>query len=204
LNESEGVRWHPRSTIEKYSADQVRWFRRVYQEPVTGWRLRAAFRSPEGGVLRDEGNGVVAGGLLNLARVLAGDSQGLALAPGKMTFGVGSDGGTEFSREHVHLANAGGEGPGRSFYVPMDLGYPQVAGLSTIEGQATFTEDMACFPWHEWCWAAGVITPDLHHVLRQAYRGQGHVMMNRKVHPAGYGVKEPGVAWVFRTRVELS
>jgi len=85
----------------------------------------------------------------------------------------------------------------------MDPGYPRPSGLTSIEGQATFTETEACFAWHEWCWASGPPEPQAHHALHGAYAGEGAVMVNRKAHPAGYGVKEAGVAWVFRTQIEL-
>jgi hypothetical protein len=29
------------------------------------------------------------------------------------------------------------------------------------------------------------------------------VMMNRRAHPAGYGVKDPGVAWCFRSEITI-
>jgi len=203
----EGLRWYPRSVIEKYSADQVAWARRRTWDsfrPVvlTGEYLRAAFRVPEDGLVYDNGNGVTAGGLVNLARVLAG-AGGSPLMPGHAAFGVGTDGETEFDREQVQLANAEGEDPGRSWYQPMDPGYPRPGSGASIEGQATFTEQAACFEWHEWGWCAGPRQPAAHHRLAHVYGGEMPALLNRKASPVGYGEKVPGVAWVFRTQVEL-
>jgi hypothetical protein len=221
LTAADGIAWTPMCAIEKYSPDQVRWARRKLaaehrrQGTVLSARLgrpspavlhgswlRAACGVPEGGVAYDRGNGVTHFGVANLAAVLTGTG-GHPLSPGRMVFGVGSDD-TAFDREHVHLANAAGEEPGRSWYRPMDAGFPQVLKPGVIEGQATFSEAEACFAWHEWCWGTGPHQPRAHHALTGAYHGEQPVMMNRKAHPAGYGTKEPGVAWVFRTEVRLS
>jgi hypothetical protein len=196
----EGIAWYPRCTIEKYSAGQVAWARRRLPS-VDGQSLRRMFPVPEGGIARDEGNGVAAAGLANLALVLTG-SGGHPLAPGRVVFGVGT-GPEEFSPDHGHLSPAEGEAPHRTYYRPMDQGYPQVPGLGLIEGQATFTEDEACFTWHEWCWAAGPPAPQPHHSLYLAYGSGTPVMVNRKASAIGYGTKEAGVAWVFRTQVTL-
>jgi hypothetical protein len=201
--ESEGVHWHPRSVIEKYSADQVAWFRSRGIGHLTGDRLRTVFHTPENGVTRLEGNSLTTAGLDNLARLLAGQG-GVPLSPGRMTFGVGSDAVTEFSREHVNLSNADGEAPGRSWYIPMDAGYPHVGAVTELHGQATFTETDACFEWKEWCWAVGAHKPASHHALLMAFGGDAPVMLNRKANPAGWGTKEIGVAWVFHSAVRLS
>jgi hypothetical protein len=198
----EGLRWYPRIAIEKYSVAQVARFRRRLGGPLTGEMLHHVFPEPEDGTLHDEGNGLTVAGLLNLSRVLTGEVTGHPLSPGRAVFGVGSDD-TPFDREHVHLSRALGEEPGRSWYRPMDQGYPRANGLA-IEGQATFTESEACFEWREWCWASGPGRPAPHHALHGAYGGEQPVMVNRKASPQGYGLKEPGVAWVFRTVVELS
>jgi hypothetical protein len=203
------IRWYPRSRIEKYSPDQVTWARgRLAREflrggvmpPLGGDRLRVMFPEPEGGVAEDEGNGVTAAGLANLALVLTGG--GHPLSAGRVCFGVGSDP-AAFDSEQVHLSGALGEEPGRSWYKPMDAGYPRGLRPSVIEGQATFTESEACFGWHEWCWGTGPLLPEAHHSLRGAYAGEPPVMVNRKASAQGFGVKEPGVAWVFRTEVAL-
>lgn len=209
----DGLTWHPRVTIEKYSRDQVDYARRcgesvkpaymhLQRHVLTGDLMRLLFREPEDGTVHDEGNGVTAWGMENLARVLTGEA-GHPLKPGRAGFGVGSDP-AGFDREHAHLSNALSEGPGRSWYRPMDAGYPVVqAGTAAIEGACTFAESEACFAWHEWCWASGPVRPSAHHELAGAYGGGAPVMINRKGHPAGYGVKEPGVAWCFRTVIEL-
>jgi hypothetical protein len=210
---SDGIRWHPVSVIEKYSSSQVRyarsrceapWSRRMALPPravLTGDLLRMLFREPEGGVVEDQGNGVVTAGMMNLALVLTG-SGGHPLAPGRAVFGVGSDPGG-FDREQVSLSKVLGEESGRSWYRPMDPGYPWVPRPGVIEGQATFTESEACFAWHEWGWGTGPGKPVPHHSLRGCYGGEQPVMMNRRAHPAGYGTKEAGVAWVFRTEITL-
>jgi hypothetical protein len=204
LPDRDGIRWHPRSVIEKYSSDQVRWARRrdlAAPPRLNGETLRGLFPEPEDGIVEDQGNGVTAGGTANLALVLTG-AGGHPLAPGRAVFGVGSDA-TGFSREHVRLANAVGEEPGRSWYRPMDAGYPRVTRTGAVEGQATFAEAEACFAWHEWCWGTGPGGPVPHHSLRGCYGGEQPVMMNRRAHPAGYGEKLAGVAWVFRTEVAI-
>jgi hypothetical protein len=201
LSASDGIRWHPRSVIDKYSSDQVSWAR-SRDVPVTGSALRSVFRFPEDGSVRDEGNGVSVAGVLNLALILTGTG-GHPLAPGQAVFGVGSDPGA-FDREQVNLSKPLGEEAGRSWYRPMDPGYPWVPRPGVIEGQATFLESEACFAWHEWCWGTGPGKPVPHHSLRGCYAGEQPVMMNRKAHAAGYGFKDPGVAWVFRTEITLS
>jgi hypothetical protein len=157
----DGIRWHPFSVVDKYSPDQVRYarehgevvsLRRLALPPrrvLTGDLMRLLFREPEGGTVYDEGNGVVTAGAVNLALVLTG-AGGCPLAPGRVVFGVGSNA-VAFDKEHVHLAHATGEEPGRSWYRPMDYGYPVVPRPGVIGGQATFTEHEACFAWHEWC-----------------------------------------------------
>jgi len=214
LSGRDGIRWHPVSVIEKYSPDQVAYARNHGEAPwpkglalprravLNGDLLRMLFREPEDGTVCDEGNGVTAAGLLNLAAVLTGTG-GHPLAPGQAVFGVGSDAG-EFDREQVSLSRPLGEEPGRSWYRPMDQGYPWVPRPGVIEGQATFTEAEACFAWHEWCWGTGPAGPVPHHSLRGSYGGEQPVLMNRRAHPAGYGIKDPGVAWVFRTEITLS
>jgi hypothetical protein len=209
----DGITWHPVCTIEKYSPDQVRyarerrevpWSQRLALAPRTvlhGSLMRLLFREPEGGTVYDEGNGVTVGGTLNLALLLTGLG-GHALEAGRAAFGVGGDA-TAFDREHVHLGPVSGEEPGQTWYRPMDAGYPHVPRPGVIGGQATFAESEACFAWHEWCWATGPLTPEPHHALRGAYAGEQPVMVNRRSHPAGYGVKEPGVAWVFRTEITI-
>lgn len=197
----ESVRWYPRSRIDKYSAGQVAWARRHFVVPwLSGELLRWVFREPEDGIVTDEGNGVTAAGLANLALVMTG--AGYPLAAGRVSFGVGSDA-TAFHREQVRLSNAAGEEPGRSWYRPMDQGYPASVRPGVIEGQATFTESEACFDWHEWCWGTGPLLPEPHHSLRGAYAGEQPVMVNRKASQQGYGEKLAGVAWVFRTEVAL-
>lgn len=197
----DGISWHPVSVIDKYSAGQVLWAR-AHGVALHGGALRRAFRVPEDGSVRDEGNGVVAGGRMNLALILTG-AGGYPLAPGQAVFGVGSDAG-DFDREQVSLSKPLGEESGRSFYRPMDPEYPWVPRPGVIEGQATFLEHEACFAWHEWCWGTGPGKPVPHHSLRGCYGGEQPVMMNRKAHPAGYGTKDPGVAWVFRSEITLS
>jgi hypothetical protein len=200
----ESLGWFPRCRIEKYSADQVRWLRRELQSrfALTGELLRGIFGEPEDGTVTDAGNGVTLFGLTNWAQVLTGTG-GHPLAPGRTVFGVGADGLSMFEREHVHLSPLEDEGDGRTWYRPMDPGYPRPLGQTSIEGQATFTETEACFAWAEWCWASGPAEPVPHCQLRGAYAGEDAVMVNRKAHPAGYGVKEAGVAWVFRAQIEL-
>jgi hypothetical protein len=200
MTEAEGLTWYPRVRIDKYSADQVRWARRRLE----GWPLAGStllrLMQPEDGTVCDEGNGVTGFGVDNMARVLAGEG-GHPLAPGRACFGVGTDA-TPFHTEHVRLAPSGHEQPDQTWYVPMDLDFPTVGGFAELHGQATFTETAACFDWHEWCWATGPGRPQEHHSIAQVYAGQA-VMLNRKASQAGYGVKEPGVAWVFRTQVKL-
>ena len=201
MSEAEGLQWHPRCQIDKYSADQVAWLRRRNPVlPLTGGRLRRNFGEPEDGTVRDEGNGVTGFGVDNMARVLAGEG-GHPLAPGRACFGVGTDP-APFDREHTRLAPSGPEQPGQTWYVPMDYDFPRVGGFAELHGQATFTEMAACFDWHEWCWATGPGKPREHHSLAQVY-DDTPVMLNRKASPQGYGTKEPGVAWVFRTQVKL-
>jgi hypothetical protein len=57
--------------------------------------------------------------------------------------------------------------------------------------------------WTGNCWGTGPGRAVAHHSLAGCYGGEQPVMMNRRAHPAGYGVKEAGVAWVFRTEVTL-
>jgi hypothetical protein len=205
--QTEGIGWYPRCTVEKYSADQTRWARGwlarggVSSRALDGSWMRAMFRDPEDGRAYDEGNGVVAAGLANLAALLTGD--GYPLEPGRASFGVGSDA-LPFSSEHAHLAPAAGEGEGRSFYLPMDPGFPRVAGAVTVLGQATFAEMDACFEWREWCWATGGGRPKAGHLLRRVYDEGTSVMMNRKAPPNGFGMKEAGVAWCFRTEISVT
>jgi hypothetical protein len=200
----DGIRWHPVSVIEKYSPDQTAFARRYFEGHLTGDVLRGLFigRGPECGTVRDQGNGVSAAGSGNFALLLAGLG-GHPLAEGRTVFGVGGDD-TAFSREHVHLSPVAGEEVGGTWYKPMDPGYPAVTRTGDIEGQATFLEHEACFTWREWCWGTGPGRPVPHHSLRGCYGGEQPVMMNRKAHPAGYGTKDPGVAWVFRAEVTLS
>ena len=204
----EGVGWHPRCAVEKYSADQTRharaWLARRGAAPraLHGSVMRILFDEPEGGIAYDEGNGVVLAGRSNLARLLTGDG-GWPLEPGRACFGVGTDGATPFSPEHAHLSMAEGEGEGRTLYLPMDPGFPKVAGAVVIEGQATFAEDDACFPWNEWCWATGGGHPKPGPVLRRVFDEDTSVMMNHKAPPGGLGVKDPGVAWCFRTVITI-
>jgi hypothetical protein len=207
LQSSEGLRWHPVCTIEKYSADQVRYARRhclgTPWSPRHGDLLRMLFREPEDGIVHDEGNGVTAAGLANLALLLSGTG-GHPLAEGHAAFGVGTDA-APFHREQVKLGGADGEGPEHCWYRPMDAGYPRaaVATAGVIEGQCTFAEAEACFTWREWCIAAGPVKPASHYALVHAYGGQFPAMINRKASLAGYGEKTFGVAWVFRCEIRL-
>jgi hypothetical protein len=203
------------SRVEKYSPDQTAWAR-ARLEAELGWGrrvlvralgiavpvlhgdwLRELFAEPECGIARDEGNRVTEAGLANLALLLTGG--GHPLAPGRTVFGVGTDGETPPSDGHVHLANAPGEGHGRSWYRPMDAGFPVPDGAA-LAGQATFSEREANFGWREWCWASGVPGPEPGPVLRSCFDGE-HAMLNRRAPEAGFGLKEPGVAWVFRTEI---
>jgi hypothetical protein len=195
--------------VEKYSADQTRharaWLARAGTpgRALNGSWMRVMFREPECGTVHDEGNGVVFSGLANLAALIVGE--GYPLERGRTCFGVGADGVTEFSRDQAHLSAAEGEDEARSFYLPMDPGYPRVTGaLTVIEGQATFSEDQACFPWNEWCWATGGGRPRPGHVLRRCYDEGTSVMMNRKAPPGGFGMKDPGIAWCFRTEITVT
>jgi hypothetical protein len=196
-----GLTWHPRSVIRKYSPDQVRYARdprRVHL--LTGDGLAAMFPVPEGGIAADEGNGLTTGGLANLAAVITGG--GHPLAPGRAVLGVGADA-TGFDPEQVRLAGSGWETPECSYYRPMDPGYPKPAGPHSLEGQATFTEAEACFEWREWGWAAGPPGVRAHHRLCEAYPAGPPVLVNRKAAPQGYGTKEAGCAWVFKTVIDL-
>jgi hypothetical protein len=205
--QTEGIGWFPRCTVEKYSAGQTRfaraWLRRAALPAryLNGSWMRALLGEPEDGCAYDEGNGVVLSGLANLAALLTG--YGYPLEPGRACFGVGTDG-QPFNAEHAHLSTADGEAEGRSLYLPMDPGFPRVAGAVTVEGQATFAEDQACFPWNEWCWATGGGRPKPGHTLRRVYDEGTSVMMNRKAPSQGFGVKEPGVAWCFRTEISFT
>jgi hypothetical protein len=196
------IHWHPVCTVEKYSPDQAAWARRKLpaRQPLHGDLLRELFRVPEGGIIRAEGNGVTAAWLANLAQLLTG-AGGYPLAPGRTVFGVGIDGETEFSPSLVHLAPGPGEGFGRSWYRPMDPGFPAARG-GTVAGQATFGEREACHIWAEWCWAAGRAGAVAGPVLRECFGGEGeHVMLNRKAPEGGFGDKETGAAWVFQTEI---
>ena len=213
---TEGIPWHPVSRVEKYSPEQTAWARhRLAREAGWGRRvlvralgiavpalhgdwLRELFAEPECGVACDEGNGVTGAGLVNLALLLTGGG-GHPLAPGHAVFGVGTDGETEFTPELVHLAHAPGEGHGRSWYRPMDAGFP-AAGGAAVAGQATFGEREAIFGWREWCWASGEPGLSAGPVLHGCFGGE-YAMLNRRAPEAGFGVKEPGVAWVFRTEI---
>lgn len=201
--DSDGITWYPMCSIEKYSAAQVARARSRLGPGLTGDALRAMFDSgPEGGILFARGNGTTVAGVANLALLLTGVG-GHPLAPGRTVFGVGGDA-AGFSREHASLSPAAGEKPGQSWYRPMDFGYPVVSRPGVIEGQATFSEAEACFEWREWCWGTGPGQAAAHYALRGCYGGEQPVMLNRKSHPAGYGSKEPGVAWVFRAEITLS
>jgi hypothetical protein len=200
-------------TIEKYSTDQVKYAKRCFRETpwpehlgsplhpeLHGDLMRGLFREPEDGITRDEGNGVTAAGLANLAQLLSGTG-GHPLAEGHAAFGVGTDA-APFHREQVKLGGADGEGPERCWYRPMDAGFPRAAA-GVIEGQCTFAEAEACFTWREWCIAAGPVKPASHYALVHAYGGQFPAMINRKASPAGYGEKTFGVAWVFKCEIRL-
>jgi hypothetical protein len=81
----------------------------------------------------------------------------------------------------------------------MDDGFPVPDGTA-LAGQATFHEREANFGWREWCWASGEPGLQAGPVLRNCFGG-GHAMLNRRAPQAGFGLKEPGVAWVFRTEI---
>jgi hypothetical protein len=214
LSGSDAARWHPVSVIEKYSAGQVRYAREHGEVPwsnrfglpprvvLTGNLMRLLFREPEDGTVEDQGNGTTVNGTANLALLLTGTG-GHPLAEGQAVFGVGSDAG-EFDREHVSLGPVAGEEAGRTWYRPMDPGYPRMCRPGVIEGQATFLEHEACFAWHEWCWGTGPLLATAHHSLRGCYDGNQPVMVNRRAHSAGYGEKLAGAAWCFRTEITLS
>jgi len=213
---SEGVRWYPRVRVERYSPAQTAWAMGRLGPVLHGDRLRQLFHEPEDGIVLDEGNSMVNGGLTNIINLLTGTapsgnhSRVLSLglgggAAGSAVVGVGSDGTTAFAAAQAHLANASGEGAGNSWYQSMDVGYPTLTTPATINGQSTFQAGDANFLWAEWCWAAGAGVPTAGAVLANVYATAGSVvMMNRKIPASPLGSKQSGAAWVFSTSVTFS
>lgn len=231
---AESVRWYPRVTVARYSAEQTRWAQGILDRQL-GWHremytstglpvrvlhgdlLRDLFpMGPEDGFAYDEGNSMVNGGLLNLISLLTGAAPSGAAgrpltlgaggaAAGSACVGVGSDGTTAFAATQTHLANATGEGSSNSFYQSMDSGYPTLTTPAQINGQSTFQPSDANFDWFEWCWVSGAGVPTPGPVLASVYATAGSAaMLNRKIPPSGLGSKKAGAAWVFQTTVSFS
>ncbi len=216
MSSAEGIKWHPRVRVARYSAGQARFAQARLGSVLHGDRLRDLFSEPEDGYALDEGNAMTSGGLTNLIALLTGaapsGSAGRPLtlgaggaAAGSACVGVGTDGTTAFAAAQAHLANATGEGAGSSFYQSMDSGYPTLTAPAQINGQATFQPSDANFDWLEWCWATGAGVPTPGPVLASVYSTAGSAaMLNRKIPPSGLGLKRAGAAWIFESTVLFS
>jgi hypothetical protein len=216
---ADSIKWYPRIRIERYSVDQTQWaMQRLGVVRLHGDTLRKLFAEPEDGVVTDEGNTMVNGGLTNLINLATGATPSGATgrplslglgggAAGSAVIGVGNDGTTPNSASQTHLANATGEGTANSWYQSMDTGYPTLTTPATINGQSTFQASAANFTagWNEWCWATGAGVPTAGPVLGSVYATAGTgAMWNRKIPANGLGVKSLGAAWVFQCNVTFS
>jgi hypothetical protein len=214
----DSIRWYPRVTVARYSAEQTWWAqRRLGKLHLHGDVLRKLFpRGPEDGYALDEGNSMVNGGLTNLISLLTGStpsgSAGRPLslglgggASGSACIGVGTDGTTAFAATQTHLANASGESGTHSWYQSMDTGYPTLTTPGTINGQSTFQAGDANFAWNEWCFLSGAGVPTAGATLASVYATAGSgAMLNRKIPAGGLGMKASGAAWVFACSVVFS
>lgn len=222
---ADGVRWHPRVRIERYSTDQAAYADRLLRRAaawghrlsiprlgittgrIHGDLLRLICGDPEDGVFTAEGNLCTVGGLAAIAALVTG-APAQPLSPGHTIAGVGA-GDTEASPHQNRLA---GDGDAASaHYQGMDATYPSVEpppAVGVVTGQVTVAGAHAAWPWLEWCWASATdrLTPAVTGAELATLTGGTQVMHNRKVFgPADRpGDRRPGTAWVFTSEIEFS
>ncbi len=137
-----------------------------------------------------DGNfGTLHGGLLELVKLLVGESKNTFGGPGRGGIGVG-DGDTHFERWQTGLLGK------NTFYKELDQQFPRVSQVSNdseqavwqaqVIWQATFGPEEANFAWNE----TSIVS----------LGGPEKVHLDRSVYP--FGVKKPGETWTLWIRLK--
>lgn len=203
MTTEDSVGWEPHVRVAKYSPDQMRWVRRhAHRRRVEGDELATLFSVPEEGWTEAVGNSLTEAGALNMARVLAGDPQGVAISRVTTLVGVGCDPTANVGSpaRHGALSPLVGEAPHTTFYRMLDKAYPQVEAPRIIRLQMTATENEAVFGWQEWGLA---LSPSRFTASGPVLASLGELtrLVNRKA--VNLGVKEQGRSWVFHCSLRV-
>lgn len=190
----EDLTWRSRSTLRKYSPDQVTHaIGKIGYEP-DGTVLAELFKTPEDGIVEDPtSNVLVTVGLQRITNLIIG-AGGTSLAHATALCGVG-DTSTAATTGDTQL---GSNSTGHSRYIVADASYPTaVNGVITM--QNTFTTSDGNFVWNEWGWVAAGAAANSDTF---AATGTSPVLINHKI--ASLGTKVSGASWVFSTTITLS
>lgn len=186
----DGIAWRTTTLLEKFSASQVDYARRLLGHEPDGAALRMLTGVPENGAVVDPtSNALTTAGLARLTSLLTAGG-GQALTATACRLGVG-DSSTVFAAGQTDLQASAGS-THRQFNV-MDATYPSISG-GVITFKATFATGEANFVWNEWCVDVGAPTVTQGTTVNA-------LMLNRKVQ--ALGTKASG-SWALTATVTLS
>jgi len=182
--QEDGIKWHPKVRIDKYSPEQIKvWTEFLGHEPTSvdfaDWEIE-----PES-VTELDGNQLVSVGLTRIRDLILGTgATGITSTSARIGVGNGTAG---FSAAHVDL-----QGASKRFNILDSL----TPGTSKFTAVATFGTGDANFAWEEWC-------IDIKNT-GSATSGNtiNDVLLNRKV--GSQGTKASGAVWVFTVDVTIS
>ncbi len=192
----DGITWRAFARVEKYSARQVEYARRLsgLAEPAAA-ELRELCGWPEDGAVEAYGNLLVTAGLNQITNLITGGGDN-PFSHANAIVGVGA-GTTAAAVGDTALTD---DNTSSAWYQQADSSYP-TASDGVITCESTFGSGAANFAWQEWCWAfggGGAITAGDH---LSAVTSTPPVMINHKVQ--SLGTKSSG-SWVFTATVTLS
>lgn len=191
MHEHDAAKWTVKSTVAKWTPDQVATLGvELGREPTADDLARR--HEPE--LVRVDGNLLLTSGVTLIMNRLISNSQQPA-DNGHTRLGVGNNNNTTTLNEAVGQTDlVAPPGSANRWFMTMDAGYPSVLN-GVLTARATFIAPDANFTWNEWCL-------DVTSGAASASAVVGATMLNRKV--AAYGAKVNGAVWQFTVSITLA
>lgn len=199
MSASDGIKWHPRVHVAKYSPELVRELtEHLGYEPTSEDFARLSVDPTE--VTERYGNLITTAGLGRITSLITGGG-GQAFTNAQGIVGVGA---TNTAAARTDAALAGNGNSTTAWYQGIDASGLSLVTTSftndTIQAIATYASGNANFAWQEWCF--GVCTGTITAGNTFASVGTSPLLINRAVQ--SLGTKVSGAVWVFTGKVTLS
>lgn len=179
---SEGIKWTPVATVEKWTEDQVK---NAEKNGIPLSEITPA------SVERFEGNLLTTAGVTRIMALLNG-AGGQAADATHSLLGVGD---TSTAATTADTGLGASAGSTHQYWMPMDATYPSVSA-GVLTAKSTWASADGNFAWNEWALAVTNSS-----AAAGAAAGAG-ILLNHKI--ASMGTKASGSVWALTVTVTLS